>query len=321
MASNTLSLKIISQSYLSKHIKMDMKGFLINYNKRKYIGTIHHFVPIDKVINNLNNEVNIILNSCWSEILLLDPNDFDTSNIKIIKDIQNRLPNIENKLIMESETNRISLTVCGFDMIPYDNINCKYTLPYIKAKIDDVGKYIGLSGSPVFLNNKLVGIFSKYYPNENIALIIPTYVLIQNIKKKNNDHIYEFPFCPKKINKYIVRDYQIYHSTLRYTISLNTYILLEGDEDNLLKLLDNENKIEYTEMQINNDLDKIIEKDIIKKDKLTKITSRMLNLLKKIFQPDILAYIFMLINEAITKDSIDPNDLWLEYSENRFKII
>jgi hypothetical protein len=47
----------------------------------------------------------------------------------------------------------------------------------------------------------------------------------------------------------------------------------------------------------------------------------MLNLLKKIFQPDILAYIFMLINEAITKDSIDPNDLWLEYSENRFKII
>jgi hypothetical protein len=39
----------------------------------------------------------------------------------------------------------------------------------------------GLSGSPVFIDDKLIGVFSKFDVKESIAYIIPIYVIIKNI--------------------------------------------------------------------------------------------------------------------------------------------
>ena len=97
---------------------------------------------------------------------------------------------IGDELIMYSERKRYILSVSGLEMIPYDNINDNYCIPYIKATTEN-DTYSGLSGSPIFYKNKLVGIFSKYCKDINTALIIPVYVLIKNIEKKDNQHIYK----------------------------------------------------------------------------------------------------------------------------------
>lgn len=319
--SQTLSLNMECQEYLSKSINQIMSGFIINTTGKNYIVTVHHFLPIKKVIETeTNQELPILINSSWSEMLVLDSKDLNLDKYTIYKDIQNKFPKPNDKLSMECDNKRYILKVCGFDFLPYDNLNTEVTLPYIRATVDtDETEFAGLSGMPVFSGNKLVGIFSKSYSNDKIFLVIPIYVLIKNLEKKDNNHIYKFPNTPKKINSYVVKEgKEIYHPTLKFDIPLNTYLLLEGDQDAGLVIQHFSGKTSFEKMILDTSFGNMIEYNLIQSNKTTYlITPRLLALLKRIFDTKVLRHISKLIETSEAKS----DKIWLFYDKGYFKIV
>jgi len=323
-----LTLIVECQEYLSKTIKLQMSGFIINIKGINKVITLHHFLPIKTVVETeINQQLSILINSSWSEFLILD---LDSKNINlnkysIYKNIQNKLPNLNDELTMNivnsRETNNICIMkVCGYDYIPYDNLNIDMTLPYIKASvISKVNEFAGLSGSPVFINNKLVGVFSKACSNNQIVLIIPIYVLIKNLEKKDNNNIYMYSSIPRKINSYYVKENMtIYHQILKNYVPLSTYLLLEGDlnKESLIQNSIGENINE--KMIVNPKLGNMIDCDLIKSNQYTYlITPRLLSVLKRIFKQSILKHISSLINKSEIKD----REIWLSYDKGCFKIL
>lgn len=331
MCDQTLDLNMVCQKYLSKEITVTTTGFMIQYNSKKYIISIHHYLPINRVFANNLQSISIIINSSWSEILVLETNDKIT--VPFIKDLQCRFPKIGSNMLL-SNKKRYSLKVTGYVFCPYDNLNKEHLLPYIKATIDEeVNELYGLSGSPVFIGNKLVGIFSKYNCKEKVALIIPTYILIKNLTKKDNHNIYKLPVSKIiKINFYNIKEDMIYHPKIKLEIPLNTYLLLEGDVDFIPSIqyyidqsIDLNTKdlksysstiltVKNIQAIVNNDL--ITENRIVTVDNKYKINIRLLSLLKRIYDPPILFNIFTtLASKQKTEES------WLVYENKKIKII
>jgi hypothetical protein len=321
-----LTLNVDCQEYLSKNIKLKMSGFVLNINGNNQIITVHHFLPIHKVIETeTNQELSVLINSSWSELLVLDSKNINLDKYSIYKDIQNKLPKPNDELTMEFASprgvdTRCIMKVCGYDFLPYDNLNTSMTLPYIRASvISNVTEFAGLSGSPVFINNKLVGIFSKAYSNNQILLIIPIYVLIKNLEKTDNNHMFKYSSIPKKINTYHVKEnMEIYHPTLKFDIPFSTYLLLEGDLDNGSIIQNSLGETTYEKMIVDTNFGNIIECSLIKSNQYTYlITPRLLSLLKRIFNQHVLQYISSLICKSERKDG----EIWLFYDKGHFKII
>ena len=316
-----LSLVMECQEYLSKSISQKMSGFIINTNGCNRVITIHHFLPVEKVVETeTNQELPILINSSWSEFLVLDSKNLNLGKFSIYKEVHNKLPKPNDELVMELNHGRCVMKVCGYDFIPYDNLNTNITIPYIRASIiSDVNEFAGLSGLPVFINNKIVGVFSKVYSNNKYLLILPIYVLIRNLEKKDNNHIYMFENIPKKINSYYVKENQeIYHPTLKFDIPLSTYVLLEGDQDNgsVIQILSGETTFE--KMILDTSHGNMIDYNLIKSNQFTYlITPRLLALLKRFFNQNVLKYISMLIE----KTERENQELWLFYDKGQFKII
>jgi hypothetical protein len=316
-----LSLVMECQEYLSKSISQKMSGFIINTNGCNRVITIHHFLPVEKVVETeTNQELPILINSSWSEFLVLDSKNLNLGKFSIYKEVHNKLPKPNDELVMELNYGRCVMKVCGYDFIPYDNLNTNITIPYIRASIiSDVNEFAGLSGLPVFINNKIVGVFSKVYSNNKYLLILPIYVLIRNLEKKDNNHIYMFANIPKKINSYYVKENQeIYHPTLKFDIPLPTYLLLEGDQDNgsVIQILSGETTFE--KMILDTSHGNMIDYNLIKSNQFTYlITPRLLALLKRFFNQNVLKYISMLIE----KTERENQELWLFYDKGQFKII
>jgi len=312
-----LNLNIECQEYLTKKINQQMSGFILNINKNDVIVTLHHFLPIQKVIEiESNQELPIIINSIWSEFLVLDSKNINLNKYQVYKSIQNKLPKPNDELTM----NVISIDnpdciiscvmkVCDYEFLPYDNINTTITIPYIRAIIsNNVNKFAGLSGSPVFINKKIVGIFSKAYSDNQTLLIIPIYVLIRNLKKIDNNNIYKFQSIPTKINKYL----------FKFVIPYSTYLLLEGDINKSLIIKNSLGKTTSNEMIVDTSFSDIIECNLIKLNKnIYLLTPRLLSLLKRIFNQRILQYILLLIDNSEIKDK----KIWLLYDKGHFKII
>lgn len=321
-----LCLNVECQEYLAKNIKQKMSGFVTNINGNNQIITLHHFLPIHRVFETeTNQELSILINSSWSEFLVLDCKNINLDKYKIFKEVQNKLPKPNDELTMEitnSETtnDRCMMKVCGYDFLPYDNLNTTMTLPYIRASVtSNFSEFAGLSGSPVFINKKLVGVFSKSYSNNQILLIIPIYVLVKNLEKKDNNHIYMYSSIPKKINTYYVKENtDIYHPTLKFDIPFSTYLLLEGDLENGSIIQNSLGITTYETMIVNTKLGNMIECDLIKSNQFTYlITPRLLSLLKRIFTKPVLRHISTMINELERKDG----EIWLSYDKGNFKII
>jgi hypothetical protein len=324
-----IRLTIECQEYMSKNIKQEMMGFVLNINGKNHVIALHHFLPIKKVIETITNQkLSILINSSWSEFLVLDSTNINLQEYSIYTKIQRKLPKLNDELIMESissqgNNTRCVMKVCGYDFIPYDNINTSITLPYIKASIiSDVNDLAGLSGSPVFINNKLVGIFSKSYSNNQILLIIPIYVLIKNLEKIDNNNIFKYSEIPKKINKYNINNIKetitIYHPTLKYYIPFSTYLLLEGDLNKVSNIQNSFGETKYEKMIIDTKFGNMIDCNLIKSNQNTYlITPRLLSLLKRIFNQQVLRYILSLIDKSEKKDE----EIWLLYDKGYFKII
>lgn len=244
---STIDLIIKTQSFNDNNFLLSLKGFYFKFESNIYILSIHHNLPIKNItFNDIN--LDIIINSQWSEVLILDGINYN-KKYKLYKIIQNKLPKINNIIHML----KYSLIIVDYEFINFDNIDGP-EIPYIKCKLlenDNINYNIlkGLSGTPVFFNNKIIGIFSNYilYKYEHYIRILPIYIYIKNLKKNNNNDIYTSSYNIKKINRYnVINDNnikKIYHNKLNIKVPLTTYFLLELDISNILININNNNYI------------------------------------------------------------------------------
>lgn len=329
MSLSILTLNLITQPFIDDKIEFTISGFILKYNNKNYIVSVHHFLPIDKIHNN-EDEIDILINSRWNELLICNCENIDLSKYIIYNKISNKIPKVGDILTFisteqrrnnseENEINEMELRFIGYDFIPFDNINSDILIPYIKASSTNTTyNYAGLSGSPIFINNTIVGIFSKYNVRESILYIIPIYIFIKTINKNDNNNIYTTPYEKiKKVNSYNVKNNYIYHPTFKINIPLNTYFLIEGDIDYAPIIIYN-NKYKSNDIFIIKYLQISNENNIIIIDTKYKITCRLLSLLNKLISnKNIIRNLFQNINEY----NDTSESLWLTITDNKLEIV
>lgn len=271
---------------------INIQGFIIEYKNKKYIITLHQNLPISNniLLNNRIYNFNILINSSWSELLILEYlNDIENYGYNIYNKIQNRLPKKEDNLYLDYKNlNNYKLTIKSIEFIPINYIDTIIKLPFIIVSISNIlesefykdtpiiNELIGL---PVLFNNNIIGIITRII-NQNI-FVLPIYVVIKNLIKQNNDNIYILNNIEniKKIGNNIINNDTIYHNKLKYKIPLNTYFLLEGDINKEIKVKLKSNIYEILKYE-NYNLKLSNEVNIININNKFKITSRLLSLIK-----------------------------------------
>jgi len=320
----TIALELCTQEFQQKQLKIRLNGFIVNYNNNNYIVTLHHNLPIHEfTIPSKQIKPTVKFNPLWNECILLETEDIkcNLEEYKINSMIQNKLPKINETICVVTETKRYKMITIGLDFIPFDMSNSNYMIPYIKAtfvdKIDMMDDFSGLSGSPVYVDNKLVGVFSKYNNIKQIVYIVPIYIIIKIMEKHDNSHVYTSRQTNiKKINNYNVKDNMIYHPTLKQYIPLSSYFLLEGDIDIKYTIHYMDENIITLETNLY-PVDNILlsnAMDIITNDKQYKITSRLIVLMKRMIDIEIIKVIWSKIISNPTKS------VWISITDSRLKI-
>ena len=318
----TIALELCTQEFQQKQLKIRLNGFVMNYNNNNFIITLHHNLPIQEfIIPSKQIKPTIKYNPLWNECILLETDDIkcNLEEYKTHSIIQNKLPKINEIMYIVTDTKKYKMNTLGVDFIPFDMSISSPTIPYIKATFvnEMMEDFSGLSGSPVYIDNKLVGIFAKYNDIKESAYIIPIYIIIKTIEKHDNSHVYESRQVNiKKINNYNVKDNMIYHPTLKQYIPLSSYFLVEGDVDTkyTIHYMDSELiTIETNVYPINMVLSNAM--NIITNDELQyKITSRLIILMKRMIDIEIIKVIWSKIISNPTKS------VWISIKDSRLKI-
>jgi hypothetical protein len=312
-----MNIIINIQEFLNKYLKLNLISFVLNYYKKNYLISVHHHLPINSVYNLFDQKLNIKVNSCWSEVLILETDNIDISLLSINYTFQNRIPKPKQVLIIKSDVLKYETVMIDYEFIPFDNINQNLTLPYIRSSLKTDDNLSGLSGSPVYCDHKLIGVFSKFDIKEYIAYIIPIYIVIKNLKKKDNTNIYELPLKINKINSYNIKDDMVYHPNLKILVPINTFLILEGDSQKMFTVRHDITNVMINCMTKPKELYISNEDFIVKNNFDYKINSRLLVLLKKIVNKQMISYLF----NHISKNFDSKKHLFFSIVENKIKII
>ena len=332
MSYRTISLSIKCQAFMNKDYRENLTGFLLQYNNTIYLISVHHHLPIANVYENQTESAcNILINSCWSEALIMDSHNIDTTQFTVFKKIQNSIKSFGDSEIfalIDGERNGIEISRTTYE--PFDYLNFSPETPYLIGKLRfPKASLAGNSGAPVFIREGnediLIGVISKYDLNSHCVYIIPIYVFIKAFDKKDNSTIYGVD-CTNatKIGAYnVTEDLElgktIYHPTLKVSIPLSTYFLIEGDENSTftinynvcnkgknINIINNVNTI-----SINHNLIVSHENSLLISDQgRFKINLRLLSLFKRITNPDMQKKIFTKIQNNLT--TTKSNDFWLD---------
>lgn len=235
--------------------------------------------------NEKETELKIIIDSQWNELLFLEkPDHLVSENVhgKIALN-DNYTHFYANKQKLEVYANKqqledvIRLTFISFNM--FDD----FQLPYILCRNND---NININpGMPVYYINNgkkyIFGMISKLSRYMDEIHIIPYYVISKTLTKKNNNDIFFINMKNiTKIGKNIINDNNyIYHKSLKIAVPLNTFTLLEGDEDKKFKVNNIDTVMEKTELILKNN------NKLINDKKKFVITFRFLQLIQQ-FKPE-----------------------------------
>ena len=327
--SSLINIEINSQEFMDKILTMKTVGTLFSYSGQSYILTCHNNIPIMNIISfpkdkEEKNELTIKVNSCWSEALILNTNDINIKDYKVIKDYSNKIPKANDKLYIIKDSEKIFFTVTNHEFSAFDNLMTSPQLPYIimsKSKMKENYK-----NYPVFNeSNKLVGVLSKHNTQTNSFYVLPIYVFIKNLEKIDNENIYSYSVENIiKINANIVENDSIYHNNLKIKVPLASFFLLEGDSNkqfNLQFMLLEDKSIykkmkaedrQYVISSIDTELVQITkfsttyEKDIIinrEHNNAYKMNTRLLALIRalSIFNRDFFTDVFELLTDNLEK--------------------
>lgn len=308
-----IELTAITESFYKKQLKLKISGFFIKYNKKIYLISIHHNLPIENVMHN-DRILDIEKNVSWNELLIIN---YNNPEYKVHRFMKNNLKNVKeltmntNNTINNNNINNIIFYNISYEFIEYNNLPNNPRLPYILCDVNVDINFSGLSGMPVMYNDKLVGIFSKYNSRTRKAYIIPIYIAVKSIINNNNVCINNTDSIIK-IDYYNVKNNMIYYKPLNYTIPLDSYYLLENNkiESNKICLLKNNTKILYSDTTdiINND------NSLIHIFNKYKITYRLVMLLSKInIDKNIIIFIINNINNKDNKEMYIDEELNINF--------
>jgi hypothetical protein len=280
-----VKLRLEALNFDDNSFSVNIDGFCMN----NYIITSNLGFPIETIFlieNEKETELKIIIDSQWNELLFLEkPDHLVSENVhgKIALN-DNYTHFYANKQKLEVYANKqkledvIRLTFISFNM--FDD----FQLPYILCRNND---NININpGMPVYyINNNgkkyIFGMISKLSRYMDEIHIIPYYVISKTLTKKNNNDIFFINMKNiTKIGKNIINDNNyIYHKSLKIDVPLNTFTLLEGDEDKKFKVNNIDTVMEKTELILKNN-----NKLINDKNKFV-ITFRFLQLIQQ-FKPE-----------------------------------
>ncbi len=337
MSYKTITLSIKCLPFMSSTHKETLTGFLLQQNSSIYLLSVHHYLPIEAVYEvQTESRCNILINSCWSEALIMDSHNIDTTQFLTFKKIQNSIKsftdidNINNEIFSVIDGERTSLKIIGTAFEPFDNLNYSPDIPYLIGRLNFPKTTLaGNSGSPVFIREGnediLIGVLTKHNLENNTIYIIPIYVYIKCLEKRDNLTIYGLD-CTNatKIGAYnISNDVElgksIYHPTLKVNIPLSTYFLLEGDSEAIFtvsktickkgKNLNVTNDV--TTISINHNLIVSHEESLLFTEQgRFKINLRLLSLFKRIINPEMQRKIFSRIQNNL--ETTKSNDFWMD---------
>ena len=319
---DTITIKFNTTKINNIDVENTVTGFVLNYNGKNQIITIHHFLPIDKVYEReTNNELDIEINSSWNEGLILKTDNVDLSKYKIFSKVHNNIPKLNSRLSMKTDGNRIEFEFIGYDMFPFNNIQLDVPILFIKARIiTNIDNFAGYCGSPVFIKNKIIGIFSKIRTDSNIAYIIPIYIITKNLEKEDNSNIYTMNVKNiQKIGSWIVnKDNEVYHPTLKLNIPIATYFLIEGDLNfkSIIYFGKKKTSIDLLQTVTKKDLVSDSDVNIITRNVSEyKLNLRLLSFLKKAnFDSNVL---YDLVQTLMRQ----RKETWIEISDNKISFV
>jgi hypothetical protein len=314
---NHITINLSTIPTLGKQLDIKLNSFILSYKSKKFIVSLHHNIPINNITDEEGNILDIHINSLWSEILILKSDTINCTDYKVFNEIQNKLPKNGDIMTVLADT-RYNMVTKNITMIPFDNLSSNFSLPYITAEFtESVAQIAGLSGSPVIINNKVVGIFSKYNIVTKTVYIVPIYIVIKNLDKTNNNSIF---YCNtlnvKKINTFNVKNQEIYHPTFKININVNSYFLIEGDDNLYVNITDTTNDEIKQQILPYQDLIADNNNEIIKDSNSYKITSRFLTLINR-FNIDkaIIKLIFTKLNKKEQR-----SQLWFNLNDGQLTI-
>jgi hypothetical protein len=332
MSYRTINLSLKCVPFMTSNYRESLTAFLLHNNNTTYLISLHHHLPIDTVYEKQTESAcNILVNSCWSEALIMDSHNIDISQFTVFKKIQNSIKSFTDSeifILLDKERNRIDITRTIYE--PFDYLNFSPETPYLIGKLKiPRDSLAGKSGSPVFIREGnediLIGVLSKHDTSTQCVHIIPIYVYIKALEKKDNVTIYGVDCTnASKIGSYnITEDLElgktIYHPTLKVSIPLKTYFLLEGDENatfainnnlcrngKIVNIINNVNTI-----SINHNLIVSHEESLLFSEQgRFKINLRLLSLFKRICVPEMQKKIFTKIQTNLT--TTKSNDFWMD---------
>jgi hypothetical protein len=333
MTCKTFQLTLKPQQFIPNEYQEELTGFLLQYNDSIYGITVHHNLPIETLYNSETKiGLDIIVNSCWSEALIFKTDYIDIMQYDIFKKIQNKIPNIHNTIYTIINNEKVIVKYIETKFEPFDGFNTSPNTPYMLCQLNDALKeqtIAGNSGAPVYISengeNILIGVLTKHRPDNNIIYVIPIYLFIKNIEKKDNNNIYgiDYKININKIGSFNVCNSTnygkiIYHHLLKINIPVSTYFLIEGDKKALFTI-NYSDVIKQKKINIVNNINTIILNSILivshensllfQPNGQIKANLRLLSLLKRITNIEFQKKIFSKIQNNVV--STHNNDFWL----------
>jgi len=267
------------------------EGFLFKYFNEIMLISVHHFKPIITTLINTTEKPLLITkkNVFWNELLIFNnPDKRYTLNTKVIKTYRTRFIKKSSQInIFINKKKETFILVCYNILQNTPCLKSYYLYFLISEEISDIKsllvKYKGLSGSPVFDNDKnIIGIFCKVKIDDNklYGLVLPIIYLIRTLEKSDNENLYflntEINLL-NKIEKYKIKKLnKIYYPSINYEIPLDIFYILDGDNNKFLKCKKNESLILIDYIKYNN---YDITNKIIKKDNTFKLNTGLLTYL------------------------------------------
>lgn len=208
-------------------------GFNFKYKDMNYVITLHHGQLIDNIIiddKNYNTLDDQVINTIWNELLIIK--NITINDYKIFKNYRLYTPHDNETLFIKSDTN-IKIEMKKYEFINLNNMSYNPYNLYFECKLtENIGDLKSLSGSPIVTkDNRLVGIMSKYNMLNNTVYVIPIYYLIKTLNKINNNEIYGINF--EGIDNV---PNTLYNTFLKVELPIETYMMLEGDQDKHFKI-------------------------------------------------------------------------------------
>jgi hypothetical protein len=206
---------------------IQVKGVLIKYKKKIYLTLPHAGLDVNIIIFN-NKEYTKFKYSHWSENIIVEIDEKDVLEHQyIFKKFGLKCIDVNKKI----KINDIDYKYIKNDYFPVDMMVNNPNLMYYVVKSKET--FEPETGMPLYYNNILYGIYSKYNNEKKFCYVIPSLFIEKSINNvKNNLYVCNNIDNIKSIDRYKVYGDMIYCPQFQYNIKLDTYLLYLSNSEN-----------------------------------------------------------------------------------------